>query len=220
MNVIDLLKNEIPPVHLSDLISTALNFLDYHKSRQIPVVGSEGFLGLIDEDALLDAKETDILDNFKEQLVPMSIPANQNLFNALKYFSTGRLSILPVIDGKNQYLGCIHGQDLLVKYCDWLKVGESGGIIHLEVLNIDYSLSQISQIVETNGAKILTCLSFPHNNNSKMLEIYIKINIAELSGIIQTFERYGYNILASFQKKKLSVGLNDRFDSFIRYLNI
>lgn len=220
MNVADLLKNEIPHLYLSDLISTAVKLFDHHKLRQIPVLGSEGFLGLIDEESILDAKETDNLETYKKHMLPICIHAEQNLFNALNYFSSGKLSILPVIDQKNRYLGCIHGQDLFVKCCDWLKVGEPGGIIYLEVTNVDYSLSQISQIVEANGAKILTCFCLPHNSNPKMLEILIKINLEELSGVLQTFERYQYNILASFQKKDFSSGLNDRFDSFIRYLNI
>jgi predicted transcriptional regulator len=220
MFVRDLLKNEIPYLILSDLVSTAIYFFDHHKLKQIPVLESKYFLGLINEDSLLDASETDTIETLRKHLVQTSINEEQNLFNALNYFSLEKLSILPVINEENRYLGCIHEFDLLVTCCDWLKVKEPGGIIHLEVSNVDYSLSQISQIVEGNGAKILTCLCLPHNSNSKMLEILIKINSEELSGVIQTFERYEYSILASFQKKIQSTGLNDRFDSFIRYLNI
>ena len=51
-------------------------------------------------------------------------------------------------------------------------------------------------------------------------EVLIKINHDELSGIMQTFERYEYKIIASFHKNVHQKGLDDRFDSFIRYLNI
>ena len=220
MFVRDLLKNEIPHLLLSDSISTAIYFFDQHKLKQIPVLGPEGFVGLIDEDSLLDAPETDTIETHKKHLAQTSIREEQNLFNALNYFSIEKLSILPVIDQENRYLGCIHELDLLVKCCDWLNLKQPGGIIHLEVKNVDYSLSQISQIVEGSGAKILTCLCLPHSSNLKMLEILIKINSEELSGVIQTFERYEYSILASFQKKIQSTELNDRFDSLIRYLNI
>ena len=52
------------------------------------------------------------------------------------------------------------------------------------------------------------------------MELLIKINQEELSGIIQTFQRYEYNLIASFHKNIQKQGLNDRLDSFIRYLNI
>ena len=50
----DLIQSEIPVLHLSDHISTALNFFDDYKLSQIPVLGPKGFLGLINEDIVLD----------------------------------------------------------------------------------------------------------------------------------------------------------------------
>ena len=85
---------------------------------------------------------------------------------------------------------------------------------------MDYSLAQIAQIVEGNGAKIVSSLCLSHPTESKMMEVLIKINHDELSGIMQTFERYEYKIIASFHKNIHQKGLDDRFDSFIRYLNI
>ena len=48
----------------------------------------------------------------------------------------------------------------------------------------------------------------------------IKTNKTDLSGIIQTFLRYNYNIKGTFSKDNLLDDyLDDRFDSFLRYLN-
>jgi len=216
----DLIKSEIPTLDLSDHVSTALNFFDNYKLSQIPVLGPEEFLGLIDEEVVLNAPFNYHLKDLKEHFDKQRITDEQNLFDALSYFRNEKLCILPVVDKDNKYLGCIHERDLLQKTCEWLKVAEPGGILQIEVSIRDYSLAQIAQIVEGNGAKILNFLCLPHSSNSKMIEVLIKINQEELSGIIQTFERYEYQIIASFHKNIHKKGLDDRFDSFIRYLNV
>mgnify|MGYP006141199357 FL=1 len=216
----DLIQSEIPVLHLSDHVSTALNFFDDYKLSQIPVLGPKGFLGLIDEDIVLDAPVNFHLEDLKDNLSKERILDEQHLFDALSFFKSGKLSVLPVVDKDDQYLGCIHSKELLQKACEWLKVTEPGGVLHLEVSIVDYSLAQIAQIVEGNGSKILSSLCLPHPTDSKIMEVLIKINHDELSGVIQTFERYEYKIVASFHKNVHQKGLDDRFDSFIRYLNI
>lgn len=216
----DLIQGDIPVLHLSDHVSTALNFFDDYKLNQIPVLGPKGFLGLIEEESVLDAPVNAHLEDLQNCFSKERILDEQHLFDALSFFKNGKLSLLPVVDKDDKYLGCIHSGELLQKTCEWLKVNEPGGLIHIEVTIVDYSLAQIAQIVEGNGAKILSSLCLPHTSNPNMMEVLIKINQDELSGIIQTFERYQYKIIASFHKNIYQKGLDDRFDSFIRYLNI
>lgn len=216
----DLIQSEIPVLHLSDHVSTALKLFDDYKLSQIPVLGPNGFLGLINEEIVLDAPVNFHLENLKRNLSKERILEEQHLFDALSFFKSGKLNLLPVVDRKEKYLGCIQSKELLQKVCEWLKVAEPGGVLHLEMNIMDYSLSQIAQIVEGNGAKIVSSLCLSHPTESKMMEVLIKINHDELSGIMQTFERYEYKIIASFHKNVHQKGLDDRFDSFIRYLNI
>jgi len=83
----------------------------------------------------------------------------------------------------------------------------------------DYSLSEISRIVESNDAKILSLYISSHTDSTK-LEVTIKINRTDLSAIIQTFNRYNYTIKASFHQSEYVDDLKDRFDSFMSFLNI
>lgn len=219
MIVRNLIHSEVPTLRLLDHVSTALNFFDDYKLTQIPVIGPEGFLGLIDEEVILNAKVNSHIKDLKKHLKKTRINEDQTLFDALRFFRDGNLCVLPVIDKNNKYIGCVHEKDLLQKVCEWLKVTEPGGILHIEVSMRDYSLAQIAQIVEGNGAKILNTLCLTHPSNSKKIGVLIKINQEELSGIIQTFERYEYQIIASFHKNIHDEGIEDRFNSFIRYLN-
>lgn len=220
MIAVDLIKDDIPLLNLSDDVSTASNLFDDYKLHQIPVFEASKFLGLIDEEVVLNALPKSKIKDLEKQFRKVEVLFEKNLFDVLHFFRQENLNILPVVDKDNKYLGCIHERILLQKVCEILKVENPGGIIHLQINIIDYSLAQIAQIVEGNGAKILSSLCLQNSSNSKMMEILIKINQEELSGIIQTFQRYEYKIIASFHKNIHKEGLNNRLESLIRYLNI
>ena len=216
----DLTQDDIPLLNLSDDISTAITFFDDYKLHQIPVSEGSKLLGLIDKEVVLNAFPKSKIKDLKKYFRIEEVLSDKNLFDVLHFFKRGDLSVLPVVDKNNNYLGCIHEKVLLPKVCEILKVQTPGGIIHLEINIVDYSLAQIAQIVEGNGARILSSVCLTNSSNSKLMEILIKINQEELSGIIQTFQRYEYRIIASSHKNIHKEGLNDRLESFIRYLNI
>jgi hypothetical protein len=99
------------------------------------------------------------------------------------------------------------------------SVQDPGGVIVLEVNQVDYSLSQISNIIEGNDAKILSChvSSLP---DSTKVEVTLKINVEDLSRILQTFNRYNYLVKASFQNSDFSGDMKNKFDEFLHFLNI
>jgi hypothetical protein len=94
-----------------------------------------------------------------------------------------------------------------------------GGIIVLQMADSSYSMSEISQIVESNDAKILNmCLR--NYEESTQVEITIKLNVFDVVPVIQTFQRYNYTISAVFGEKDDLDELRDRYDALMNYLNI
>jgi hypothetical protein len=131
-----------------------------------------------------------------------------------------KLSAVPVLDLHHEYCGVITVFDLAQKFADLVAVSEPGGVIVLELNAIDYSLSQIAQIVESNDAKIL---SFYVNKEpeSTQITVTLKINVIDLSAIIQTFVRYDYNIKAVYMDESIIQNLyDDRFDQLMKYMNM
>jgi len=216
----EIIQTQIPVLHLSDSITTALNFFEDYKLVQIPIFGDEGFIGLLEEDSALGTPENETIYKLRSLLIHHTINEDEHLYAALNYFLKNKLSILPVINANKKYLGCISATDLFRKTCEWLSVDDIGGLLQLEVEQYNYSLSQIAQIIESNGAKIMSTVCIQKKGNPTILDVIIKINQEELSSIIQTFERYEYKIIATYHKNIHQKGLDDRFDSFIRYLNV
>jgi hypothetical protein len=83
----------------------------------------------------------------------------------------------------------------------------------------DYSLTEISKIVESDGALILHSYVSQIPKSSRIL-VTIKTNKTDISPIIQSFERYNYEIKAAFNKSIIDNQLKERLDGLLMYLNI
>lgn len=205
---------------VTDTVSKANELFDKLKLRQLPIFKNNKFIGLIHQVDLKQASDEAILSELSLNITEQKVQAQQHLFEALSYFEKENLSLLPVINSDDEYIGCIHHHIILKKVCEWLNTNRIGGLLHLEVPIHDYSLSQIAQIIESEGAKILSSLCTQSESSPNKLTIILNINHNELSGIIETFKRYGYTVRASFHTNIYNKGLNERFDSFMHYLNI
>ena len=128
------------------------------------------------------------------------------------------LSVVPVLDEKNQYQGAISNQKLLYTIAKSAAIQNVGGILTLEMNQNDYSMSEIARIIESNNAKILSSYITSRPNSTNM-ELTIKVNKTDISNIIKDFERFEYTVTASFSKKLSSDDFTQRYESLMRYLN-
>ncbi len=216
----DLITEEIPPLKTSDTGIRALSWMDELKVSHLPIVNNNDFLGLISDTDILDLnKPEEPIGNHRLSLVRPFVTEDEHVFEVLKLIQNMKLTLIPVLAHDNSYLGVITLPSLIEKFAEIGSVSEPGGIIILEVNHNDYSLAEISQIVESNDGKILS-LYITSQSDSKKLEITLKINKRDLSGIMQTFNRYDYEVKATFYQKEFNEDVKDRFDSFMNYINM
>ena len=116
-------------------------------------------------------------------------------------------------------MGCISLSSLVEKFASMTAVMEPGGILVIELNINDYSLSEISRLIEGNDTKILS-LYLASMPDSTKLELTIKTNRSDLSPVIQTLERFKYDIKASYHESTNTEEVKNRFDSFMNYLNM
>lgn len=220
MIIIDLLSDVIPALHKTDTGTNALNWMDVFKVSHLPVVDGSEYLGLVSEQEIYDMNNPD--DAIDSQIRVMSRPFiydNQHIIEAMQPFAENNLSVLPVLDVEDKYLGVITLPDLSHELAQ-MMAAEKGAIIVLEMSVRDYSLSQISQIVEGNDTKIVSLFV---QNQSKTDNIYvtIKFNRTDISPVIQTFERYSYRIVQVFSSdREIDTMLEDRYNSFMKFMSI
>ena len=100
-----------------------------------------------------------------------------------------------------------------------LSLDKQGGLIILEMSINDYSLTEIANIVESNNVKVLNMVVMNHPE-STLIDVVLKLNTNEPGGVIQTFERYDYQVKAVIDEEFDKDELKERYNSLMKYLNI
>ncbi len=216
----ELISDTIMPLQTSDTGMTALNWMEEFKVSHLPIVNNSDFLGLI--------AETDIyeLNNYDEPLGnhPLSLKnpyvnEEQHVYDIIRLVYEQKLTLIPVVDSNNRYLGSITLQCLTKYFARLAAVDNPGGIIVLEMGIRDFQLSEIARIVESSDALILSLYVLTLPDSTKM-EVTIKVNRMDIGPLLATFNRYNYTIKASFFEKDYDQTLQDRYDSLMKYLDI
>lgn len=201
--------------------SDVLYFMDEDKITVLPVVNQGKYLGLISEAQVFNMEDPD--KSLIEQNVAYKnvyVKDNQHIYEIIKIMAAEKIPLLPVLDEKGRYAGCININTLIQHIGSFTAAVNPGAIILLELNQNDYVLSQIAQIVESNDAKILSLYVTSDMNSTKM-EVTIKISKMEIQSILQAFNRYNYIIKATYtEDEEMFNDLRDRYDSLMNYLNI
>lgn len=220
MLVKEIIETDIPSLKTSDTGLLALSIMDDHKVRHLPIVNHLDFLGLITEDDILNLNHPEwALGEHQLSVFKPYVEMNQHIYEALYLIAELKLSLIPVVDENKQYKGYLSLACLAQKFAHLATLHEPGSLLILSVSIKDYSLSQIASIVEGNDARVMSCYLHTHTDSTEM-EVTLKINKSDLSGIIQTFNRYNYVVKAQYHESKSDEDLKNRFDQFMNFLNI
>jgi CBS domain-containing protein len=216
----DLISENIPPIKLTDTGVKALKWMDEFKVAHLPVVDAGQFRGLISDADIMDLTDPEKPLNASEELEldDIHVSEGQHIYDAIKVMNENHLTVVPVLSKSGEYLGSIALSNLMEKIGSISSITEEGSIIVLEVNFQDYSLAQIAQIVEGNNARILSVIL---NNNPELgtIDVTIKVNKTDVSGIMQTFGRYNYFIKSSFQiNSDYTEDLKSRYEALMNFL--
>ncbi len=217
----DLISVDIPSLKTSDLGQTALNWMEIFRVSHLPIVNNQDFLGLISDADIYDMNQPDEpIGNHNLTLLKPFVEAEQHLFEVIGLASRLKLSVVPVLDNLNHFLGVITIADLIRHMAGISSMDQPGGIIVLELVSRDYSLSQIAQIVESNNVKVLSMYITSPPESTK-LEVTLKVNSGDLTSVVRTFERYNYEVKTWVSDNDSMDGFySERFDLLMKYLNI
>jgi acetoin utilization protein AcuB len=217
----DLISEVIPSLKTSDPGQTALNWMEIFKISHLPIVNNQEFLGLISDTDIYDMNQpNEPIGNHVLTLYKPFVTTEQHIFEVIGLASRLKLSVVPVLDAKNNYKGVITSNDLIRHIAGISSMDQPGAIIVLEVIDRDYSLSQIAQIVESNNDKILS-MYITSSPASTRLEVTLKVNTSDLMSVIRTFERYNYEVKTWVtENDSMDHFYSERIDLLIKYLNI
>ncbi len=217
----NLISDAVHSVTSSENGQIALNLMDLYRVSHIPVVNDSEYLGLVSDKLIFDlnileepiVKEQDKLDTSHAH-------KNQHIFEVAMVMYKLKISVLPVLDDDHNYLGAITLYDLARRFAHLFSLQEIGGVIVLEMNVNDYSLVEISRIVENNGSKVLSSF-IDRKPGTSNLDVILKLDNEELSSVIEAFTRFGYDVKDVFLDNSMINDLyDDRYDQFMKYMNI
>ncbi len=217
----DLIIEDFPFLSPEDTGNKALDIMENFMISHLVVVENNTILGLISMDDIynFDLFETKI-KNYKNPLIRTFVYDFQHIFNVLKALNILNITVVPVINSNEEYIGTITQNSLLKSISNILCVKEEGYIFVINLNILDFSATEICNLVEKNDGKILS-LYIDDNKNSSQITVYLKIQIKDPEAVQQSFDRYEYNykLLNKFDNEYDEM-YKERLDNFLNYLNI
>ena len=214
-----LIQQTFPILHLTDKVGFALQLMDEYDVQHLPIITEEKLVGSVAKSDLLDEDEDHSLAALEDSFIKISIRKDEFIVTALKLVAENELSVLPVLNEVDDYIGVITTNILLQNLSKFLGTDEPGGIIVLEVERRNFSFGEISRLVETNDAYITQFNTYTESETG-LVVVSIKINKVEISDILATFQRYDYVIRYYFGEEQFANELKENYNHLMTYLNL
>jgi len=218
MQLQDFVINDIKPLGLTDKISDLQLLFNQLTYSHIPILNDGVYLGCISETDGHCFDAAKFISDCKYAIEGFFVRPTTNWLDVLEAFAQNDSNIMPILNRDNKYLGYYELNDIIHLFNETPFFSEPGGILIIEKGIHDYSFSEISQIVESNDAKLLG--AFISKMDGDLARITVKIGNGSLNEIIQTFRRYSYNIISGHEDDSYLESLKERSQYLDKYLNM
>ena len=212
------INNDFRALDSQETILAAQDFFIDSSFSHFPVLEEGVYIGSIVANDIETFDTDKKVGDYKYTLEPFFVRPNMIWLDVLEVFGKNQTDIVPVLNENNLYLGYYELADIMRFLNETPFIKEAGGVIIVKKALIDYSMIQITQIVESNNGKLLgSCVSDSDNDT---IEITIKVTLGVVNDIIQTFRRYNYEIVSEHNEDNYINTLKERSDYLDKYLNI
>lgn len=222
----ELLNPLLPTLKPTDSAGKALDWMEEFRTSQLAVVESGQYRGLVNEENLLETDDATPIDDVQPQYATVFAHDTQHLFEVLQLAQVYHLDVVPVLDEDRHFAGSITRNDLLSRFAEQLGTQEVGAVLVLTVDERDYSMAEISRLIESNETKIVSSYFGAHPTDDALGlaevggRLTLKLNRRDVAPVVATLERFGYTVEAAFANDPLENPDRERLDALFRYLDI
>jgi len=220
MTAEQLINYLVPSLKKEDEITHAKQWMDEFSVKQLPVVDDQKLLGFISEDLLYDS-ETMRTGVSEYPLIGKScfVTPGNHYYDILKVQNDHNMEMAAVLDFDENFKGVVLLSDVVREFANTAIVNAEGAIITLKSSLSDYSLSEISKIVEMNESLILGSNVKPDKDDPSLIEIVLRINHQSANQIAAGLSESGYSVTSSFNIEDNSYSEKDRYGLLMKYLD-
>ncbi|RZJ63397.1 MAG: CBS domain-containing protein [Flavobacterium sp.] len=217
-DITEYINNDFRPIDSSETVGAVKDFFAEEHFTHFPVTEESIYIGSIAADDAETFEDEKALTHYRYAMEGFFARTNMIWLDVLELFARNQTNVIPVLDETNKYVGYYEISDIIKLFNETPFLKEQGGIIVVEKGITDYSMGQITQIVESNNGKILGM--FISEASVDKVQVTVKIAIGGMNEILQTFRRYGYDVISDHQEDTYLNSLRDRSDYLDKYLNI
>lgn len=219
MNLTDYISNDYKAIELDTDITEVKSFFKNLPFTHFPIVEKGKYVGMLAQSDIIHFSNEEIplkeLSYFFEKY-QIGIP--DNYFDLIAFFAQNETDILPITDENIDYLGYFElGEIIHLLYATPLFQSGSTTLIVQKESN-DFNMSEIAQIVESNGKELLGI--FISDNSNNYTQITIRVNTEEINELTQSFRRYDYHVVTQSVNDLLIEELKDRSEYLDKYLKM
>jgi CBS domain containing-hemolysin-like protein len=214
----DYINNDFKPFSSSESVADIQDFFADSTFSHFPVLDHDVFMGCV---SAVDAETFEFqktMTDYRYALEGFFVRNTMTWLDVLEVFARNNANLVPILDETNKYIGYYEITDIIKFLNETPFLKETGGIIIVEKPTADYSMSQITQIVESNNGKLLGV--FVSEADAEKVQVTIKVTLGSLNEIIQTFRRYNYEIISEHNEDNYLNTLKERSEYLDKYLNM
>lgn len=216
----ELINPLIPALQGHDDIAKATSLMDDLIVSQLPVVEETDFRGFVTNDMLFDdLRGHGTIGQYQLRAQDCFVRQDQHFYEIAKALSDCEQTMVAVIDDQGEFMGVIDVTTLMAAFSKNSAVQSPGGIIELVVKQIDYSLAEITRLIEADGVKILGCFLRNEPDPTK-IRVTLKLDKKDIARTVATLERFSYHVQALFQEELIDTYEKERLDALLKYLDI
>jgi signal-transduction protein with cAMP-binding, CBS, and nucleotidyltransferase domain len=217
----ELIDPMLPALKSTDQVGQALTWMEEHRIGQLVLTDQGEYRGIVSEELLMDVADedrpvADVMRLFEQTYVY----EHQHLFEVLSLAVQHQMDVVAVLSEGREFIGTISVSELLKQFAQELGIQETGAILILNLSERDYSMAEISRLIESNNVKIISSYyasaAYGMPDRSRLT---LKLNRRDITPVISTLERFGYKIEAAFANAPVESIDQERLDSLLRYLN-
>ena len=218
MYVTQYLSKDVKPGKINFSLRHLIEMTQEMKLTHLPIFDGLDYIGNIAEEDLLDLSTE---DDIKSSIIDLSesfyLYEEETLFDAIQKMSVNQTNILPVLTKEGKYVGCITQIEVIDAIAKFPFSSEVATSMIVSIATADFSMSVISNIIESNNGKMLGSMII--NQEEDQTQVLVRFSSSNLLSIGETFERFGYQVVQKFYNDEKQELINSRYAQLLKYMN-
>ena len=218
MNIQQHIISNIPVFDVQTTCGDLLEFFKENTFSHIAVMEKDRFLGVFSENDMDVVSSDSKINDYRYDLETFFVRKETSWLDVLEVFARNEANLVPILDEVERVVGYYDLTDIVSEFIDTPFFTDPGNILVVATGVKDYSFSEISQIVESNNARLIG--GFITDMQNDVVQVTLKISTANFDKVLQTFRRYNYHIIFGNSDDQFLEDLKNRSDYLAKYLNV